>query len=146
MTFRRLLTLLCLAILAAASLARGTMVWVCEGRVCSDDLARCCCAGTEVDAECDVAVPATESACRGGCGCEAKPVVAWVAADARVAPLQVSWGDAPFTSPAVAPPTLILPTSDRVEASPPPPDRSARLRFDPFACVQALRAPPIRLI
>ncbi|RYG16025.1 hypothetical protein EON82_25530, partial [bacterium] len=68
---RPLLAILMMLSVLVSAFGRGSVGWACEGRVCSSDAARCCCASplSSRDSSCDTAFKKPTGACAGECSC-----------------------------------------------------------------------------
>ena len=135
--------LVLLAFLASVA-GRATTVWTCEGKVCSVDLARCCCAlpfSTRDDA---CIAPACEpsSICPGKCYCEPvfTPDVVTVADHApKSDPGASVLVTIRVTEVAcVARQAFVASETPQIKAIPPP----DRLPDPPCVACPSLRAPP----
>ena len=142
---RRLLAILATLILMVSAFGGVKAAWMCEGRVCSPDLAKCCCASAaEIrDRECSATMTSgAKGACEGKCGCKAVTTGISSAHPAMPSgPAMAALEAVPFFT---LPPTILVLQAFVLREAPqlrpmPPPD-GARASV----CVEraSLRAPP----
>lgn len=140
---QRLFATLTLLAMLVGAFSRVTTAWACEGRVCSSDAARCCCASPSParDDTCLTSSVGSAGACPGECGCTAVLVKAPLAGASKVAQAAFPALAAPAALPEAAFLFQAYVALETPQVRPlPPPDR----RSEP-PCVEhaSLRAPPV---
>lgn len=144
-SLRCLISLLLVLALTVGALGQIQTVWMCEGKVCSPDLAKCCCVSKEEirDNACfGATLEMPKGFCTGKCRCQpsvtVQSVVAFAAVKsiAELIPLPIDTV-AILSVPLDLSPTCALLTLTYMKPMPPP-----RGVLRPVAAVPCLRAPP----